>query len=117
DAGVARALQARGLGAVREHDSDGRRHAAIGDGVDDRLKVAAAPGNQDAEALHTDRTERSPATTNPSRTASRSPACASMLTTRCASRAAQAITSPMPMLKARNISSVEMPPRCCSTSK
>src|SRR6185295_10050753 len=118
DASTARTPQPCGIGAVRNHNRDGCREPAACNGVDDCLKVAAAAGDQDAEpGGHTYLTDRSPATTNPRRNPPRSPACDSILTTRCASLAAQAMTSPTPMLKARNISSVAMPPRRCSTSK
>jgi hypothetical protein len=47
--GVARALQTRRIRAIRNDDGDGGVEAARADGVDDRLKVAAAAGNQYAE--------------------------------------------------------------------
>ncbi len=40
---------------VGEHAGDLRRQAAIGDGVEDRLQVAAAPGHQHGEAARRSR--------------------------------------------------------------
>jgi len=50
DSGVPRAIQSCCLRAVRHHDGKGRIEPVLGDGVDDGLKVAAAPGNQNGEA-------------------------------------------------------------------
>jgi len=46
----ARALQTRGIRSIRNDDADRGVEAAGADRVDDRLKVGASPGNQNAEA-------------------------------------------------------------------
>ena len=66
-------------GAVRDDDGDGRVEPPRRDGVDDRLQVAAASGDQDADRARPRRgvtrtaPTRSPATTKPTRNAFGSP--------------------------------------------
>jgi hypothetical protein len=49
DAGQAGAIEPAGPGHVRDHDGDRRLEAAVRHGVDERLEIAAAAGDQDAE--------------------------------------------------------------------
>ena len=49
DAGIARALQSGRVSAIGDHDRNRRVDAAGGDGVDDRLEIAAAAGDQNGE--------------------------------------------------------------------
>ena len=49
DAGQARAIEPAGPGHVRDHDGNRRVEAAVRNGVDERLEIAAAAGNQNAE--------------------------------------------------------------------
>src|SRR5262249_28044981 len=118
DAGFAGAQERRRLGAVRDDGRDGRVEPAVCNRVDDRLEIAAAPGDEhgDPSAHRTDcqtyRTVRSPETTKPTRVALRSPASDTALITRSASRGAQTMIRPSPMLNVRNISSSGMRP-CC----
>ena len=55
DAGLPRALEPRRVRAVRDDDGNRRVEAAVANGVDERLKVAAAPRDQDAKAPVHDR--------------------------------------------------------------
>ena len=47
--GRARALEPAGVGAIRDDDRDARRQPPFVDGVDERLKVAAAARDEDAD--------------------------------------------------------------------
>ena len=49
DPRVARADESRRIGAVGDHHGDRRVEPAVPDGIDQRLQVAAAPGDEDAE--------------------------------------------------------------------
>ena len=49
DAGLSRVLEPRRIGAVGDDDRNARVEPAVFDGANQRLHVAAAPGNQDAD--------------------------------------------------------------------
>src|SRR5262249_31314562 len=114
DAGFPRPRQPRRVGAIGHDDGHGGVQRSRSRGVDDRVQIGSAAGNENREAaVHRYVTVRSPETTKPIRTAGGSPRRPSVLTMLSASRDAQTMTSPMPMLNARNISSSAMLPRCC----
>ncbi len=50
DAGTSRAFEAVRVGSIGNNDGDRGVEASVTSGVDERLKVAAAPGDQDAQA-------------------------------------------------------------------
>src|SRR4051794_900759 len=50
DARVARPEQTGSVGAIRDHDRDGRIEASFVDGIYDRLEIAAAARDQHTEA-------------------------------------------------------------------
>ena len=52
DAGVAGEVEPAGLGAVRDDDGDARVEVAARDRGDQRLKIAAAAGDQHAKTAH-----------------------------------------------------------------
>src|SRR5262249_33468619 len=118
DARAPRPLEPFDAGAIRDHDGNQRVEPPIANGVDDRLQIGSAARDQNAEApAHKYATVRCPATTEPMRRAAGSPAAFSAAIAWASSRAAHTTMRPMPMLKARNISSCAMPPRGCSSVK
>ena len=105
DPGRPRAIEAGGVGTVGDHHRNRRPDPAVGDGIDDRLQVAAAARDEDAESRGHDaegyRTPATPARTRPMTQAPVSPAPDSIDRTAGASPSSQRITSPTPMLKVR----------------
>jgi hypothetical protein len=49
DAGAPSDLQASGLGAIRDHDGNNGIQPPVADGADQRLKIAAPAGDEDAK--------------------------------------------------------------------
>ena len=95
--------------------------------LNDRLKIAPPPGDQDAESavgshclsgrprpVRRQDSTRSPEVTEPMRKAAGSPCSRRDDSTRSASDAAQTTIRPTPMLNARSISSRSMAPRCAN---
>ena len=50
DTGTPRAFEASRIGSIGNNDYDRRVEASVTSGVDERLQVAAAPGDQHAQA-------------------------------------------------------------------
>ena len=48
DTGAPSDFQTSSFGAIRNHDGDNRIQPPVADGVDERLKIAASAGDEDA---------------------------------------------------------------------
>jgi len=55
DASLPRPIESRGVCSIRNNDGDGCVQAAVADGVDERLEVAATSRDEDAKAPVHDR--------------------------------------------------------------
>lgn len=118
DAGQARALKAERISLVTEYRTQGAVYLFPAAGVDDRLQIAAATGNQHHDVFHamTTRCSESEALIYPIFHAF-SPLSLSRAIALSASAAGRAIIIPTPQLKVRYISCWLTLPAVCSQLK